>query len=208
MPAANKSNLALAAAPSPEAINGDEDAQTPRETKGRRSRQPPVEWDYSEDIRAHIKKRRRTGQACDRCKGCAPCVEEAGLECKVTDTVTGETSVRGAAGRMATQIEELKARIAVLEEENSEIRIKYGPMTVPEKELLTISPADTHIAAFPSSEDLQLPSTGEYIAALERANTQLSFRSTELEIQNKILREQVEQQNELLQLTDASRCSF
>lgn len=136
-----------------EGPSGEGDA--PASRKAKRQRRWSPEPDYSEQIRERNKKRKRTGQACDRCRlciftssitliitsfpcflprshirlmtfcvciiqirrfacnptpeGCGNC-SDAGLECKVTDSVTGETIVRGAAGRMIAEIETLKAR--------------------------------------------------------------------------------------------------
>ncbi|KAJ5389949.1 uncharacterized protein N7496_001017 [Penicillium cataractarum] len=109
---------------------GEGDALASGNAKRRRRWSP--EPDYSEQIRERNKKRKRTGQACDRCrirrsacdpnpKGCGNC-SDAGLECKVTDSVTGETIVRGATGRMIAEIETLKARVAALENENAQLR--------------------------------------------------------------------------------------
>lgn len=53
-------------------------------------------------------------------RGCGNCLN-LGLECKVTDSVTGETYIRGAAGRMQAEIDNLKSRIAVLEHENERL---------------------------------------------------------------------------------------
>ncbi|KAJ5174899.1 uncharacterized protein N7482_000776 [Penicillium canariense] len=118
-------------APTTNASNpaGEDDAQS--SLKRRRTRHSP-ERDYSQEVIAHNRKRRRTGQACDRCKvrkfrcdprldGCINCYL-AGLECKVTDLVTTDTSVRGAARRMAVEIKCLQDRVAALEQENEQLR--------------------------------------------------------------------------------------
>lgn len=55
--------------PAPESINGNDGAQPPRGKKRRRSRNSP-EPDYSQIIVELNKKRKRTGQACDRCRVC------------------------------------------------------------------------------------------------------------------------------------------
>ena len=43
--------------------------------------------------------------------GCS-CCDSAGIPCQVTDRVTGETFVRGAAGRMSQEIEKLRQESA------------------------------------------------------------------------------------------------
>ncbi|KAJ5389947.1 uncharacterized protein N7496_001015 [Penicillium cataractarum] len=122
--------------PATESTNGDVGEQKPREKKRRRSRNSP-EPDYSQIILELNKKRKRTGQACDRCRvrryrcdpsrnGCVNC-RVAGRMCEVTDCVTGETYVRGAAGRMAAEVDRLKARIAELERENDDLQRNTKP---------------------------------------------------------------------------------
>lgn len=69
-PTTNTSTLASVETTSPPAsvnINGNNGAQLPRGKKRRRSRNSP-EPDYSEIIVELNKKRKRTGQACDRCR--------------------------------------------------------------------------------------------------------------------------------------------
>ncbi|KAJ5808632.1 hypothetical protein N7474_009901 [Penicillium riverlandense] len=107
--------------------NPDEVSGTTSQPRSRRSRHEP-EPDWSEQVREQVRNSRRTGQACDRCKlrkmrcdprptGCAPCIA-GGLPCQVTDRVTGETYVRGAASRMKKQINSLQAQIQQLRERN------------------------------------------------------------------------------------------
>lgn len=55
--------------PAPESTNGNVGEEQPREKKRRRSRNSP-EPDYSQIILELNKKRKRTGQACDRCRVC------------------------------------------------------------------------------------------------------------------------------------------
>lgn len=72
-PATNTHTLATvktASPPVPEGINGDSGGQPPRGKKRRRSRNSP-EPDYSQIIVELNKKRKRTGQACDRCRVCS-----------------------------------------------------------------------------------------------------------------------------------------
>lgn len=56
--------------PAPGSMNGNNGAQPPRGKKRRRSRNSP-EPDYSQIIVELNKKRKRTGQACDRCRVCS-----------------------------------------------------------------------------------------------------------------------------------------
>ncbi|KAJ5601909.1 hypothetical protein N7510_011443 [Penicillium lagena] len=107
--------------------NPDEVSYTTTQPRSRRSRHEP-EPDWSEQVREQVRNSRRTGQACDRCKlrkmrcdprptGCTPCIA-GGLPCQVTDRVTGETYVRGAASRMKEHISNLQAQIQQLRERN------------------------------------------------------------------------------------------
>ncbi|KAJ5997041.1 hypothetical protein N7499_006642 [Penicillium canescens] len=112
---------------------------TPKKKKTRRGRNDP-EPDWSAQMRDKVKKSNsRIGQACDRCKakkmrctpdhtGCASCISQ-NLSCKVTDRVTGETYVRGEAGRMRLVIERLndqadnlKREVMRLQQENELLR--------------------------------------------------------------------------------------
>ncbi|CAG8055378.1 unnamed protein product [Penicillium salamii] len=111
----------LPRSPSPESSNkriNDDASDNPQPKKHRRSRHDP-EPDWSALMREKISKSSsRVGQACDRCKlkkmkctpdfyGCSCCLA-LNLPCKVTDRVTGETFVRGAAGRMCQEIDRLR----------------------------------------------------------------------------------------------------
>lgn len=49
------------------------------------------------------------------------------MVCKLTDCVTGEPYARGAAGRMAAEIEELNSRVTNLERENQELQRNIKP---------------------------------------------------------------------------------
>ncbi|CAL5870173.1 uncharacterized protein PFLUO_LOCUS4408 [Penicillium psychrofluorescens] len=90
----------------------DEVSGTIPRPRSRRSRHEP-EPDWSEQVREQLRKMR-----CDpRPTGCAPCIA-GGLPCQVTDRVTGETYVRGAASRMKEQINSLQAQIQQLRERN------------------------------------------------------------------------------------------
>ncbi|KAJ6074558.1 uncharacterized protein N7446_002335 [Penicillium canescens] len=110
-----------------------------KKKKTRRGRNDP-EPDWSAQMRDKVKKSNsRIGQACDRCKakkmrctpdhtGCASCISQ-NLSCKVTDRVTGETYVRGEAGRMRLVIERLndqadnlKREVMRLQQENELLR--------------------------------------------------------------------------------------
>ncbi|OGE57814.1 hypothetical protein PENARI_c001G07968 [Penicillium arizonense] len=117
----------------------------PKKKKTRRGRNDP-EPDWSAQMRDKVKKSNsRIGQACDRCKakkmrctpdhsGCASCISQ-NLSCKVTDRVTGETYVRGEAGRMRLVIERLngqadnlKREVTRLQQENELLRDSHAEL--------------------------------------------------------------------------------
>ncbi|KAJ5338093.1 hypothetical protein N7452_004821 [Penicillium brevicompactum] len=107
--------------PDPEPSNkrpNNDTAENPKPKKHRRGRHEP-EPDWSAQMREKVSKSsNRVGHACDRCKlkkmRCTPDVNGCGccivlnLPCKVTDRVTGETFVRGAAGKMYQEIYKLQ----------------------------------------------------------------------------------------------------
>ncbi|KAJ5804700.1 uncharacterized protein N7518_001003 [Penicillium psychrosexuale] len=125
--------------PDDEPINDDPSENGPKPKKTRRSRYDP-EPDWSAMVRSKVtKSQHRVGQACDRCKlkkmKCTPDLRGCGcclilnIPCKVTDRVTGETWVRGEAGRMCALIEnlqkqnmDLKEQIAQLQQKNLQLQ--------------------------------------------------------------------------------------
>ncbi|KAJ5389948.1 uncharacterized protein N7496_001016 [Penicillium cataractarum] len=176
--------------PAPESTAGDDGGQS---KKRRRSRNSP-EPDYSEMIVQINKKRKRTGQACDRCKirqfkcdpgraGCGSCLN-AGLDCKLTDSVTGETYVRGASGRMTAEIEGLRGHFAALQQENNDLKRANEPR-------LDLR-ATNHL---PTPDFLQ-------IVALQQANDKLRQKNRMLREDIRALNTLVEEQEELLRLTE------
>ncbi|OOQ90928.1 hypothetical protein PEBR_01892 [Penicillium brasilianum] len=192
-----------------ESTNRDVGKEPPREKKQRRSRNSP-EPDYSQIILELNKKRKRTGQACDRCRvrrykcdpgrnGCLNC-RAGGLMCKVTDCVTGETYVRGAAGRMAAEVDRLKARIADLERENDELQRKkpcYGlgsanPLIDPTHPSIVLLQQQQHQAKLREQQ----------ISKLQIENTQVQKRAAVLKEKNETLQKRIEEQETLLRLTD------
>ncbi|KAJ5960099.1 uncharacterized protein N7479_007249 [Penicillium vulpinum] len=110
----------------------------PKAKKTRRSRYDP-EPDWSVIVRDQVtKSQNRVGQACDRCKvkkmkctpdhgGCGCCLV-LNIPCKVTDRVTGETWVRGEAGRMWILIENLKRQNEDLKEQVTQLQQKNAQL--------------------------------------------------------------------------------
>ncbi|KAJ5163276.1 uncharacterized protein N7500_005106 [Penicillium coprophilum] len=120
--------------PDDERVNDAHSENAPKPKKTRRSRYDP-EPDWSAMVRAKVTKaQHRVGQACDRCKlkkmKCTPDPEGCGcclvlnIPCKVTDRVTGETWVRGEAGRMRNLIEKLKTQSENLKEQVTQLQQK------------------------------------------------------------------------------------
>ncbi|KAH6884290.1 hypothetical protein B0T10DRAFT_136224 [Thelonectria olida] len=81
--------------------------------------------DFSAPVKRRLSAYTRTGQACDRCKvrkircdaapeGCTHCLSQ-GLECFVTDRVTGRTERRGYIQELEQEKGDLKSRIRDLE---------------------------------------------------------------------------------------------
>ncbi|KXG47164.1 uncharacterized protein PGRI_039100 [Penicillium griseofulvum] len=117
-----------------ELVNDAPSENVPKPKKTRRSRYDP-EPDWSAMVRAKVTKpQHRVGQACDRCKlkkmkctpdpgGCACCLI-LNIPCKATDRVTGETWVRGEAGRMRDLIESLKKQTEDLKEQIKQLQQK------------------------------------------------------------------------------------
>ncbi|OQD66933.1 hypothetical protein PENPOL_c004G09130 [Penicillium polonicum] len=120
--------------PDDDPVNDAPSENVPKTKKTRRSRYDP-EPDWSAMVRSKVtKSQHRVGQACDRCKlkkmkcttdsaGCACCVV-LNIPCKVTDRVTGETWVRGEAGRMRALIESLKKQAEDLKEQITKLQQK------------------------------------------------------------------------------------
>ncbi|KGO71912.1 hypothetical protein PITC_026320 [Penicillium italicum] len=125
--------------PDDDRIDDGPSENVPKAKKTRRSRYDP-EPDWSAMVRAKVtKSHSRVGQACDRCKlkkmkctpdpgGCGCCIV-LNIPCKVTDRVTGETSVRGEVGRMRAligsltkQAEDLKEQITQLQQKNAQLQ--------------------------------------------------------------------------------------
>ncbi|KAF3386528.1 hypothetical protein F1880_000553 [Penicillium rolfsii] len=188
-----------------------EDSEEPQRVKKRRRSRNSPEPDYSQIILELNKKRKRTGQACDRCrvrrykcdpnrKGCFNCAA-ASMVCKVTDCVTGETYVRGAAGRMAAEIEALKARVADLERENEELRRNTQPR-------YSFEQRDPHtVPLFSSSINMRaqnhLPVTGEQeISNLRQEKNEFRQQTTMLRNNNQSPRKRVEDQESTICLDD------
>ncbi|KAJ5879083.1 hypothetical protein N7455_002548 [Penicillium solitum] len=119
-------------------VNDAPSEDVPKTKKARRSRYDP-EPDWSAMVRAKVtKSQHRVGQACDRCKlkkmkctpdsaGCACCLI-LNIPCKVTDRVTGETSVRGETGRMRALIENLKEQTEDLKEQITQLQQKNAQL--------------------------------------------------------------------------------
>lgn len=78
-------SVETAAPPAPGGSNGNSGVQPPRGKKRRRSRNSP-EPDYSQIIVELNKKRKRTGQACDRCRVCSEfnCLRLSRRTCYIT----------------------------------------------------------------------------------------------------------------------------
>lgn len=120
--------------------------------------------------------------------------------CKVTDCVTGETYVRGAAGRLAAEVDRLKARIADLEQENDELQRKkpcYGfgsanPPTDPTHPSIVLLQQQQHQAKLREQQ----------ISKLQIENTQVQKRAAVLKDKNETLQKRIEEQEALLRLTD------
>ncbi|OOQ90927.1 hypothetical protein PEBR_01888 [Penicillium brasilianum] len=198
----------LECTPKPEHTTGDDGGQPLDGKKRRRSRTSP-EPDYSEMMVELNKKRKRTGQACDRCKirrfkcdpgltGCLGCLD-AGLDCKVTDRVTGETYVRGAAGRMAAEIEALKAHVAALQEENNDLKRE----TEPRSDLPTTNtiPTPDFLAAMASLQNQQQVQH-QKIVSLQQDNEKLRQSNRMHREDKRALKKLVEEQEDLLRLTE------
>lgn len=126
--------------------------------------------------------------------------------CKVTDCVTGETYVRGAAGRMTAEVDRLKARIADLERENDELQRN----TKPYYGLRPSNPLPG--TTFPSLAILQQQQQQQqqYQAHLREQqtshhqleNTKLQKRVAVLKGKNETLQKRIEEQEALLGLTE------
>ncbi|KAJ5694532.1 hypothetical protein N7536_004944 [Penicillium majusculum] len=124
--------------PDDDPVNDAPSEDVPKTKKARRSRYDP-EPDWSAMVRAKVtKSQHRVGQACDRCKlkkmkctpdsaGCACCLI-LNIPCKVTDRVTGETSVRGETGRMRALIENLKKQTEDLKEQITQLQQKNAQL--------------------------------------------------------------------------------
>ncbi|KAJ5236381.1 hypothetical protein N7489_006472 [Penicillium chrysogenum] len=124
--------------PDDDRVNDAPGENPPKSKKTRRSRYDP-EPDWSAMVRAKVTKtQHRVGQACDRCKlkkmkctpdpgGCACCLI-LNIPCKVTDRVTGETWVRGEAGRMRAIIESLKKQTEDLKEQVTQLQQKNAQL--------------------------------------------------------------------------------
>ncbi|KAJ6187428.1 hypothetical protein N7519_002336 [Penicillium mononematosum] len=123
--------------PDDDHVNGASSENVPKSKKTRRSRYDP-EPDWSAMVRAKVTKtQHRVGQACDRCKlkkmKCTP--DPGGCACClilnipwVTDRVTGETWVRGEAGRMRAIIESLKKQTEDLKEQVTQLQQKNAQL--------------------------------------------------------------------------------
>ncbi|KAF7715016.1 Fungal Zn(2)-Cys(6) binuclear cluster domain-containing protein [Penicillium ucsense] len=178
-------------------IPGENQSAAQQEKKRRRRPSSP-EPDYQEQVATHNKKRKRTGQACDRCRcrrykcdsraeGCIPCTT-ANVPCNVTDSVTGETFVRGAAGRMAAEIEQLKAAVARLEQEKAELQdmIQYAGPPLP----FHLSQVNDNSAASPSFA----PSVQSQVRAQQEQIDMLSQEIARLRNSNQALQTRMEKQ--------------
>jgi hypothetical protein len=226
----------LECTPVPEHTTGD--GGQPLDGKKRRRSRTSPEQDYSEIMVELNKKRKRTGQACDRCKvcylqhryfrrlcwhilssrctndmitmqirrfkcdpgrtGCLGCLD-AGLDCKVTDRVTGETYVRGAAGLMAAEIEALNAHVTALQEENSALKRE----TEPRSDLQTTNtiPTPDFLAAMASLQNQQRVQH-QQIVSLQQDNEKLRQKDRMHREDKRALKQLVEEQEDLLRLTE------
>lgn len=108
----------------------------------------------------------------------------------MTDCVAGETYVRGAAGRMAAEIEVLRAHVAVLQQENNDLK----PEVEPRPDLQNTDSPD-FLAAMTSLQNQQ-------IVALQQDNDKLPQRNRMHREDKCVLKRLVEEQEGLLRLTE------
>lgn len=123
------------------------------------------------------------------------------MVCKVTDCVTGETYVRGAAGRMAAEIERLKALVADLERENEELQRNTKPR-------FSFEHTSPHtVPGLPSSVAMRgqnhPPLTWEQrIFLLQQENNKLRQQTAVLRDNNQTLLKKVEEQDSMISMND------
>lgn len=117
----------------------------------------------------------------------------------MTDRVTGETYVRGAAGRMAAEIEALKAHIAALQEENNDLKRE----TEPRSDLPTTNtiPTPDFLAAMASLQNQQQVQH-QKIVSLQQDNEKLRQSDRMHREDKRALKKLVEEQEDLLRLTE------
>lgn len=123
------------------------------------------------------------------------------MVCKVTDCVTGETYVRGAAGQMAAEIEGLKARVADLERENEELQRN----TKPRFNFEHTSPHS--VPGFPSSMAMRALNHSsvtweQKVFLLQQENNKLRQRAAVLRENNQTLLKKVEDQESMIAMND------
>jgi hypothetical protein len=129
-----------------------------------------------------------------------------GVSCKVTDCVTGETYVRGAAGRMAAEIEALKARVAGLERENEQLRREAKPQYGLQDRT---SPATSgySLVAFVSLQQ-HTHMQHQQIVALQQENLRIRQFDRMLREERQKLQKRIEEQEEMLRITEVSSLYF
>lgn len=123
--------------------------------------------------------------------------------CKVTDCVTGETYVRGAAGRMATEIEGLKGRVAELERENEELQRNASSMWDLEHTSPLTAPGVSSTTIL-HRQHRQSIAREQQMVTLQIEIAQLRQQNATLRESNQALRKQLENQEEMLHLRDVS----
>ncbi|EPS30323.1 hypothetical protein PDE_05274 [Penicillium oxalicum 114-2] len=175
-------------------VSGEDRSLAQQERKRRRRPSSP-EPNYQQQVAKHNSKRKRTGQACDRCRcrrykcdsranGCLPCVT-ANVPCHVTDSVTGETFVRGAAGRMAAEIENLKAAVARLEQEKEQLQriLHCSPLQMRHAQVFGSPVAPSAVTLSMQSQVLaqkeQIDMLSREVERLRNANRTLQMRIEE-----------------------------
>lgn len=126
------------------------------------------------------------------------------MVCKVTDCVTGETYVRGAAGRMAAEIEGLKDRVADLERENEELQRNTKPrFSFEHTSPHTVPGLSSSISM--CAQNHPLVSWEERISNLQQENNKLRQQTAMLRDNNQNLRKRVEDQESMMCMNDVRR---
>ncbi|OJJ86920.1 putative C6 finger domain protein [Aspergillus glaucus CBS 516.65] len=108
-----------------------ENTAEPAKSLRKRRRKGDPEPDHSALVREKSSKSKRCGQACDRCHirrfkcdevkgGCLMCLR-SGIECKMTNRVTGKTMVRGGAEGVVINFDDIQRENEEVKEENEKL---------------------------------------------------------------------------------------